>query len=68
MRQVVKSTSGLDIYAPRFDVGGTFYDNRLVNGNFLRQITETTEMIDNGQEIVPTIVKKPFSISLEDLV
>jgi uncharacterized protein (TIGR02145 family) len=67
MRQVVKSTSGLDIYAPRFDVGGGFYDNRLVNGNFLRQITETIEMIDNGQSIVPTIVKKPFSISLEDL-
>jgi len=40
MRQVVKSTSGLDIIAPRFDIGGEFYDNRLFNGNFLRQITK----------------------------
>jgi len=40
MRQVVKSTSGLDIIAPRFDIGGEFYDNRLFNGNFLRNITK----------------------------
>lgn len=40
MRQVVKSISGLQINAPRFDVGGQFYDNRLFNGNFLRGITD----------------------------
>ena len=68
MRQVVKSISGLDIYAPRFDVGGEFYYNRLVNGNFLRQITEVTEIIDDGvNEPHPMIVKRPFLISLEDL-
>jgi uncharacterized protein (TIGR02145 family) len=39
MRQVVKSVSGLDIYAPRFNVGGDFYDNRLFNGNSLRAIS-----------------------------
>jgi uncharacterized protein (TIGR02145 family) len=39
MRQVVKSISGLDILAPRFDVGGEFYDNRLLNGNSLRAIS-----------------------------
>lgn len=39
MRQVVKSISGLDISAPRFDVGGEFYDNRLLNGNSLRAIS-----------------------------
>ena len=38
MRQVVKSISGLDINAPRFE--NEFYDNRLINGNFLRQITD----------------------------
>jgi hypothetical protein len=38
IRQVVRSISGLEINAPRFDVGGQFYDNRLVNGNFLRNI------------------------------
>jgi len=68
MRQVVKSISGLDIYAPRFDIGGDFYYNRLVNGNFLRQIVEVTEIIDDGVNVPrPMIVKRPFLISLEDL-
>lgn len=40
MRQVIKSYSGLDIIAPRFDLGGEFYDNRLFNGNFLRGISD----------------------------
>jgi uncharacterized protein (TIGR02145 family) len=39
MRQVVKSTSGLDISAPRFEIGQDFYDNRLLNGNSLRAIS-----------------------------
>lgn len=39
MRQIIKSTSGLSIDAPRFESLGQFYDNRLVNGNFLRGIT-----------------------------
>jgi len=60
MRQVVKSISGLDIYAPRFDVSGEFYDNRLVNGNFLRKITTILDK-DN------VLVNKAFLISLEDL-
>ena len=60
MRQVVKSISGLDIYAPRFDVAGEFYDNRLVNGNFLRKITTILDK-DNVS------VNKAFLISLEDL-
>jgi len=40
MRQVIKSISGLDINAPRFDALGQFYDNRLVDGNFLRGIND----------------------------
>ena len=56
MRQVVKSTSGLDIVAPRFDVGGAFYDNRLFNGNFLRNALVNTDG-----------TRKPFYISLEDI-
>jgi uncharacterized protein (TIGR02145 family) len=39
MRQVVKSISGLNISAPRFEVGQDFYDNRLFNGNSLRAIS-----------------------------
>lgn len=60
MRQVVKSISGLDIYAPRFEVSGEFYDNRLVNGNFLRKITT---ILDKEN----VLVNKAFLISLEDL-
>jgi len=40
MRQIIKSTSGLSINSPRFEQLGQFYDNRLVNGNFLRGITD----------------------------
>jgi hypothetical protein len=36
--QVVKSISGMDIIAPRFQIGGDLYGNRLLNGNLLRQI------------------------------
>lgn len=39
MKQIIKSTSGLSINAPRFEEFGQFYDNRLVNGNLLRNIT-----------------------------
>jgi len=39
MKQIIKSTSGLSINAPRFELAGQFYDNRLVNGNLLRGIT-----------------------------
>jgi hypothetical protein len=38
MAQVVKSISGLEINAPRFIALGEFYDNRLLNGDFLRGI------------------------------
>jgi hypothetical protein len=40
MRQISKSTSGLDIYAPRYDVGSQFYDNVLTNGNLLLNRTD----------------------------
>ena len=40
MRQIIKSTSGLQINAPHFESLGQFYDNRLVNGNFLRGIVD----------------------------
>ena len=38
MSQVIKSISGLDISAPRFEALGQFYDNRIFNGNFLRRV------------------------------
>jgi len=36
MKYVVKSISGLDIVAPRYDVGGEFHSLFLSNGNFFR--------------------------------
>jgi hypothetical protein len=40
MAQVIKSISGLSISAPRFALLGQFYDNRLLDGNFLRGIID----------------------------
>ncbi|GGG29320.1 hypothetical protein GCM10011344_32710 [Dokdonia pacifica] len=40
MRQVVKSVSGADIVAPRFDVGGEFYNDFTFNGILIRGITD----------------------------
>jgi hypothetical protein len=39
MKQVAKSISGLEVYAPRYDVGGQFYDTVLTNGKLLGGIT-----------------------------
>lgn len=36
MRYAVKSASGLDIVAPRFDVGGEFYELMASSGNLMR--------------------------------
>lgn len=35
MRQIAKSTAGLEIIAPRYDTGGEFYDTVLTNGKML---------------------------------
>lgn len=40
MSQVIKSISGLTVIAPEFTNGGRFFDNRLFNGNFLRNIQD----------------------------
>lgn len=36
--QIVKSISGMEIVAPKFQIGGALYGNRLLNGNLLRSI------------------------------
>jgi hypothetical protein len=38
MKQVVKSISGLNVVAPRFEINGEFYDNRVFDGNLLRNL------------------------------
>jgi hypothetical protein len=38
--QIVKSISGMEIVAPRFQAGGDLYGNRLLNGNLLRSIKD----------------------------
>jgi len=35
MKQIAKSTSGLEVFAPRYDVGGQHYDTILTNGKML---------------------------------
>lgn len=35
MKQIAKSTAGLDVFAPRYDIGGEFYDTVLTNGKML---------------------------------
>lgn len=35
MKQITKSVSGLNIFAPRYNVGGEFYDTVLTNGKLL---------------------------------
>lgn len=40
MKQVSKSISGLDVFAPRYNLGGEFYDNVLTNGNLLRNVLD----------------------------
>ena len=45
-KHIVKSISGLDVYAPKFDVGGKYYSQFLMSGNMLR-----------GREDVPFSIK-----------
>jgi len=40
MKQISKSISGLEVSAPRYDLGGQFYDTVLTNGNLLRNVTD----------------------------
>jgi hypothetical protein len=35
MKQIAKSTAGLDIFAPRYNIGGEFYDTVMTNGKML---------------------------------
>lgn len=40
MKHVAKSTSNLNVYAPRYDVNGQFYDTVLTNGKLLGGVTD----------------------------
>lgn len=40
MKYVIKSTSGMDIYSPKFQPSSDLYNQFLFNGNFLRNITD----------------------------
>ncbi len=40
MRYMIQSVAGLMIVAPDFEPGGRFYDQRLFNGNFLRNLKD----------------------------
>jgi len=55
MKYVVKSISGLEIDAPRFGIGGEFYDLFLSNGNFFRGKTDEPYYI-SLQDIMNSIM------------
>jgi hypothetical protein len=42
MRQVCLSAAGLQVYAPRWDVGGELYDQRVFSKNMARHLTDTS--------------------------
>jgi len=39
-KQCFKSATGLNVIAPKYDVGGQFYDNFVFNGKLIRQFTD----------------------------
>jgi hypothetical protein len=39
IKQAVKSASGLNVIAPKYEVGGQFYNNFVFNGKLIRQFT-----------------------------
>jgi len=40
IKQTVKSINGMSVIAPKYDVGGSFYDNFVFNGKLIRQFDE----------------------------
>lgn len=40
VKQVFKSATGLGVTAPKYDVGGQFYDNFVFNGKLIRQFSD----------------------------
>jgi len=40
IKQTVKSINGMSVIAPKYDVGGAFYDNFVFNGKLIRQFDE----------------------------
>lgn len=68
MKQVVKSISGLNVDAKRFENGGEFYDNVLFNGNLLRNAKKEDKPYSNLLKNAKKEDKPyPFYISLSDI-
>ena len=57
MKYVAKSIADIDIDAPRFQSGGYFYNQRILNGNFLRNIKDRdfTITLKELREYLPEI-------------
>lgn len=67
IKQVVRSSSGLDIKATRFGQGGEFYNNFLINGNLLRSIIDKPFLI-SLEEISKSIVEMNADYEVNDEV
>lgn len=63
-KQSVKSINGFSVYAPRFDVGGEFYDQLAFNGNLIKNrddvafnvkfkdLVETLREVNGGYQVL----------------
>lgn len=54
MKNVSKKTTGLNVYAPDYDIGGNFYDNFVFNGYMIRQFLDKNEDGETIEILKPT--------------
>jgi hypothetical protein len=60
MKQVVKSISGLNVVAPRWEFGGEFYDQFISNTNFMRLINDRPFTM-SLKDIIDDYFPEPFA-------
>lgn len=62
IKNVAKKSANYDVIAPRYDIGGKFYDNFVFNGYGIRQFIQTES---DGTSVVNI---KPFTTSWKEVV
>lgn len=62
IKNVAKKSANYDVVAPRYDIGGKFYDNFVFNGYGIRQFIQTES---DGTSVVNI---KPFTTSWKEIV
>lgn len=62
LKNTSNKTTGLNVYAPDYDIGGKFYDNFVFNGYMIRQFLDTN---DEGETIE---ILKPINTTAKDVL